>query len=125
VLEGGPRHRSHAVARCEAAEALVVHQLALLGLRRTIGHHVVVAASHPASRLGNPEGREQAPHLPGEVLAGAVGVENCTSKAAPGVQGYLDDQVIGHPVRECEAHDPTRAKVQHRGEVAEPSPVRT
>jgi hypothetical protein len=112
----------------EAAEALVVHQLALQGREERLGHRVVVAGSHPASRLAHPEGGEQAPYLPGEVLAGAVGVENCTSKATPSAQRRLDgldDQVIGHPVRECEAHDPARANIGDRGEVAKASLVRT
>jgi hypothetical protein len=81
VLEGGPRHRSHAVP--EAAEALVEHQLALSGRKERLSHRVVVAGSHPASRLAHPEGSEQAPHLPGEVLDGAVGVADGTSKATP------------------------------------------
>jgi hypothetical protein len=35
----------------------------LQGREERLGHHVVVAGSHPASRLAHPEGREQAPYF--------------------------------------------------------------
>lgn len=78
--------------------------------------------------MAHPEGGEQVRHPPGQVLAAAIAVQHCTSEAAPSLQRCIDglgEQVIGHAVRECPAHDAARAKVQHRGEVAKPSLVRT